>query len=845
MEIFKVENLTFSYPESDKKAIKNISFSVESGEFITICGRSGCGKTTLLRLLKPQLSPFGEKNGNILFFGQSIDSISDRESGSKIGFLLQDPESQIVCDKVWHELAFGLENLGLNSSEIRLRVAECASFFGIQDWFYKNTSDLSGGQKQLLSLAAIVAIGPSVIILDEPTSQLDPISATEFINALWRINRELGITVILSEHRTEEVFALSDRVMVIDDGEVLCYNSPREVVKEIAEKNHAMYAAMPAASRIFADKENCPITVREGRAELKKLRLSEFVPEIRKVSGDIVLKTDNIWFRYEKNDRDILKGFSAEIKKGEVYAIVGGNGTGKSTALSVMGGILKPYRGKVQLSNGVKTALMPQSPSTLFVGKTLKADLEALATEEQLTQTAKMLGIGGLLDRHPYDLSGGELQRAALLKLLLAEPDILLLDEPTKGLDAHFKIVFGSILAKLKAMGKTVVMVSHDVEFCGEYADRVAMFFDGTIVSEGEPHEFFANKNFYTTAANRIVREILPQAVTANEVREAIGLETVSQKENFDIPAFAKEQMPKKDKKHISIPKLISGIVFLGLFVLCECYFGGRFTDYRNVIYQIISLLILGAGVMCLIPFSNNEAEGRVKKKKGKKSVIISFLLLVVAVPLTILSGVYLFNDQNYYMVSIAVILEIMAAVMVSFERRKPKAEEIVIISSLCALAVAGRAAFYALQQFKPVGAIVVVAGSCLGGEVGFLVGAVAAFVSNFFFGQGPWTPWQMISFGMMGLAAGVFFRYKSVRKNRITYALFGFFSTLIIYGGIANPGSMLLWEPNPTFELVVSSWVLGLPYDTVHAFSTFLFLWFIGVPFADKLERMKGKYGL
>ncbi|MEE0944705.1 MAG: ATP-binding cassette domain-containing protein [Clostridia bacterium] len=846
MEIFKIENLTFRYPKATAHAVDNASFSVKSGEFITICGKSGCGKTTLLRLLKPQLSPFGEKKGNILFNGQNIAKLTDKESAGKIGFLLQDLDSQIVCDKVWHELAFGLESLGLYNSEIRLRVAECASFFGIQDWFYKNTSELSGGQKQLLSLAAIVAIEPSVIILDEPTSQLDPIAATEFLNALSRINRELGITVIISEHRTEELFSLSDRVMVLEEGKIFCFDKPREVVREVVGSKHAMYAAMPAASRIFADRiaENPPLTVREGREKLEKLQVGEFTPDKRSVSGDVVLKADNIWFRYGKEEKDVLKGFSVQIKKGEIYAIVGGNGAGKSTALSVIGGISRAYRGKIRLLNGNKTALLPQSLSILFAGKTIRADLENLATEERINDTAVMLGIDGLLERHPYDLSGGELQRAALLKLLLTEPDILLLDEPTKGLDAHFKITFGEILAKLKEIGKTVVIVSHDIEFCAEYADRVAMLFDGTIISEGEPHEFFASKNFYTTAANRIARDVLPQAVLANEVRTAIGLEAVHIENTFEVEMpeiFEKE----KEKKHLNIPKLIIGIVLVILFALSEWYFGGRFTDFRNVIYQILSLLLLGAGVMCLVPFSNNEAEKGEKVKVGRKRAVISSLILLVAVPVTILSGVYLFDESNYYAVCLGIILEIMVAVAVSFEKRKPKAEEIVVISVLCALAVAGRAAFYPLQQFKPVGAIVVVAGSCLGAEVGFLVGAVTAFVSNFFFGQGPWTAWQMISFGMMGLAAGVFFRLRIVKKNRITYALFGFFSTILIYGGIANPGSMLLWEPNPTFELIVSSWVLGLPYDMVHAVSTLLFLWFIGVPLADKLERMKTKYGL
>lgn len=847
MEIFKIENLTFKYPNSNDDTLKNIAFSIKKGEFITLCGKSGCGKTTLLRLLKPQLSPFGERKGAIFFEGRAAEELTDRESGSGIGFVIQDPESQIVCDKVWHELAFGLENFGMNQSEIRLRVAECASYFGIKDWFYKDTSELSGGQKQILSLAAIVAMQPSVIILDEPTSQLDPIAATEFISTISRINRELGITVIISEHRTEELFEISDRVMVMDDGKIVCFDTPRKAVAELAGLKHDMLAAMPTAARIFFGcGENCPLTVREGRERMEQFNALELELVKKEEKGKVILSAEKIRFRYERKENDVLKGFSVRIFGGEIYAIVGGNGVGKSTALAVMGGILKPYSGKIKLENSAKTAFMPQSPSTLFVHKTVREDLETTASdEEQLLKIAELMGIEELTDRHPYDLSGGELQRAAFAKLLLAEPDILLLDEPTKGLDAHFKITLGSMLKKLKAMGKTIVIVSHDIEFCAEYADRAAMMFDGEIVSEGEPHGFFANKSFYTTAANRIARDILPEAITADEVRKAIGFETVVAKVQTDIIKPQNKPPQKKEKTKKNRTKLVLGIVFAALFILCEVIFKGRFTDFRNVLYLILSLTLAGGSVMCLVPFSNNETETVIRKKKSKKHIVISALLLLAAVPITILCGVYLFEDKNYYAISLAVIVEVMAAVAAGFENKKPKAEEIVVISVLCALAVAGRAAFFGLQQFKPVGAIVIVAGSCLGGEVGFLVGAVAAFVSNFFFGQGPWTPWQMISFGMMGLVSGLFFGIKTVRKNRITYSLFGFLSTLVIYGGIVNPGSMLLWEPNPSFEMIASSWIAGLPYDLVHAFSALVFLWFMGVPLADKLERMKTKYGL
>ena len=285
METFKTENLSFSYPEQAVPAISDISLTVERGSFFVICGHSGCGKSTLLRRLKPSVSPRGTQSGEIYFCGEPLGMLSERDAAAKIGFVLQSPDSQIVTDKVWHELAFGLESLGLDDGIIRRRCAEMAAFFGIEEWYYKNVSELSGGQKQLLSLASVMAMQPEALILDEPTAQLDPIAASEFLSTLGRINREFGTTVILSEHRLEEALVFADKAAVMENGKILCCGSPRKVGELLRQNRSNMFSAMPAAMRIWSSVQSelpCPVTVNEGKAfvgEYMKAKAPAALPE--------------------------------------------------------------------------------------------------------------------------------------------------------------------------------------------------------------------------------------------------------------------------------------------------------------------------------------------------------------------------------------------------------------------------------------------------------------------------------------------------------------------------------------------------------------------------------------
>ena len=543
MAHFEIKDLTFSYPTAGRKTLDGVSMDVEKGDYIVLCGASGSGKTTLLRHLKSVLTPYGQRSGQVLFNGIPLESVSQAEQAAKIGFVMQNPDDQIVTDKVWHELAFGLESLGCDQKTMRLRVAEMASYFGIQSWFHKDVATLSGGQKQLLNLASIMAMQPEVLILDEPTSQLDPIAASDFLNTVRKINRELGTTIIITEHRLEDIYHAADRVVVMEQGKIVAMDTPKNVGAQLRRQESPIFAALPAPVRIFYQAKaegDCPLTVREGRTWLtttfagKALRSTEpeFEPMMEEQQA-YALRAKELWFRYEKDSPDVLQGLDLNVPQGSLFAIVGGNGAGKSTMLKAVSGICKPYRGSVELfGKNIKKyktgelfrdclAMLPQDPKSLFVKKTVKEELQEMCADlERIAQIAHLCQVDHLMDSHPYDLSGGEQQRVALAKVLLTQPKILLLDEPTKGLDSFFKIQFAEILCKLKQQGITILMVSHDVEFCAEYADLVSMFFDGQILTTDTPHRFFGQNSFYTTAANRMSRCVFQNAVTARDVVE-------------------------------------------------------------------------------------------------------------------------------------------------------------------------------------------------------------------------------------------------------------------------------------------------------------------------------------
>ena len=554
MALIDVQNLNFAYPNSRQRALKNINLSVEAGEFVAICGPSGCGKTTLISQLKREIRPEGEISGRILYRGKPIDCLSKKEAVEEIAMVFQDPENQIVLDTVIHELAFGMENLGYDILTMKKRIGEMCNFFGLEKMLYKSVHELSGGEKQILNLASVLLLQPKLLLLDEPTSQLDPIAAKEFLQMLYRLNRELSMTVIMSEHRLEDLFPLADKVVFMHEGEVKYLGDPRSISFNILRsKDASLHNYLPSVVRTYSflkghiEKAEIPVDVREGKQLICDLIDEKELIDCQDANrGSIlaekpIIKMTDICFRYEKDSPNILNRLSLDVYQGEFLAILGSNGAGKSTLLQIMAGLKKPQRGKVYFKGKdilrikeeeifLQIAYLAQNPMLYFIhetvedelyrrGEMLKGKVEGI--DELLEEYIDFYGLGPLLKRHPYDLSGGEKQKLAMAMVLLSRPQLLLLDEPTKGLDPTFKISFKDILDKLIKSGITIVMVSHDIEFVAANASSCALLFNGEITTKDTPSNFFSENYFYTTAVNRTVREKLPKAITLEDVIKA------------------------------------------------------------------------------------------------------------------------------------------------------------------------------------------------------------------------------------------------------------------------------------------------------------------------------------
>ena len=556
--VLSCEHVSFCYPRQTDNAIEDISFSIGEAEFVVLCGQSGCGKTTLLRHFKKNQIPFGTGSGKLYYRGSDLETMDDRESAARIGFVGQNPDTQLVTDKVWHELAFGLENLGVPGEQIRRRTAEIAQYFGMESWFRRPVSELSGGQKQLLNLASVVIMQPDVLLLDEPTAQLDPIGTGRFLDTLRRLNRDLGTAVLLSEQRLEEVVPMADRVLIMHHGHLVADAVPGQCAAKLEayERDHnealPIASAMPVAVRVwkachYRNEASSPVSIRQGKSWLAdhvrktgqtgepiKSAVSDRHPchTAKRAVSETALFVDRLCFGYQKDQR-VLEDFTMRVPKGMLYAVVGGNGSGKSTALKAIMGICKPRRGKVKAAGKIR--FLAQNPKSLFTELTAAEELMAMLLPENggagLKEADRTQRVGEMLsyleltaqrEQNPMDLSGGQQQRLALGKLLLTEPDILLLDEPTKGLDGAFKEKLAEFLKDLCSKGKTVVLVSHDMEFCARYADQCGLLFDGQLISEGETRAFFRENVFYTTAAQRMSRGVCGDCLLAEDIVRAL-----------------------------------------------------------------------------------------------------------------------------------------------------------------------------------------------------------------------------------------------------------------------------------------------------------------------------------
>ncbi len=808
MEAVAVQNLSFIYPGEAQPALTDVSFSLPAGSFTALCGASGSGKSTLLRLLSPALAPFGKRRGTIDYYGCPQDCLTDREVAENIGFVFQNPERQMVTDTVWHELAFGLESLGMPTPVIRARVAEVATFFGLQELFHKPVAQLSGGQKQRVNLAAALALRPRLLLLDEPTAQLDPLAAEEFLAVLARVNRELGITVLLSEHRLEAVLPYAQRLLVLDGGRLVAQGPPGPVGAGLQHTLPPVFLSMPTPLRVFAglgESGEPPLTVQAGRSWLMEYRerrpLRELLPEPEPVSGETLLTAQDLHFRYTKDGPEVVRGLSLTLARGEIRALLGGNGAGKSTALRLLAGVLSPQRGRVTATGRV--GLLPQEPSVLFTQSTLARELELAGPPEQQAEVIRLCRLEGLLERHPFDLSGGEEQRAALALLWLREPEVLLLDEPTKGLDGQAKAELAALLAQAAAAGKAILLVSHDVEFCAAHARRCGLFFDGDLVAEGSLREFFGQNSFYTTAASRMSRGLIPGAVTAADVLWACGGKTSGTGDGTGQGDEKTENKPGEREDSAADP----------------------------------------AGA----ERAEAWAEPEMTEAKGSAPHSIAswgpIALACVLIPLTLWAGSTVWQAR-YDVVSALLLLEILLPFFWLFEGRRPHAREIAVVAALITLGLVGRLLFMAVPQGKPVLAIVILAGAALGPSTGFLVGAATMLVSNMVFGQGPWTPWQMVGMGLAGLLAGLCF-FGRKHKSPRGLAVFGAGAALLVYGPIVNASMVFLYQPKPSWPLLMAAFVSGLPFDLVQAVFTFGFLWVGARPVLEKLERLRDKQGL
>ena len=612
MALIEFNNFSFAYMNSDGtesqvKSLDNINLEIDYGDFVLLCGPSGCGKTTLLTNLKKELMPAGRRAGEIRFNGTEIQNLDEISSACDIGYLFQNPDSQIVTDTVIQEIAFPLENIGLPTEEIRNRISEIVAFFGINDILHKNVNELSGGQKQLVNLCSLLVLRPQVLLLDEPMSQLDPIASYEFLSIVRRLNEEFSITVIMSEHKADSIFPFIDKAVFLKEGKIEFVDNAHNICSEVID-DEIFENYLPAVTKIYNSlsvryqsliKLNTPLSIREGRRCLntihddlikisnsdvdsnnlnhdnlhitnKKYHSQEKSGILDKISlrgnRNALINMNGIYFAYEKENL-ILKNVDFELEKGDFVSLIGGNGVGKSTFLQLLVGILKPIKGKVKYKKGIKLAYVHQNPMIHFSKDNVKEeflesileskllqnnsvgfnketydDLLKMSNEEfiesdvlnglefdsiefKFKELIEFFDICDLIDKHPYDCSGGEQQKIVIVKALLQNADVLVLDEPTKGLDPISSKNLANILNSLRDNGITILMTSHDLDFVANNCKRCLMLFDKDIQIDDDPKVIFAENNFYTTFVNRMVKDYVPEIVTLDDLKDKWDLE--------------------------------------------------------------------------------------------------------------------------------------------------------------------------------------------------------------------------------------------------------------------------------------------------------------------------------
>lgn len=977
MKIIELKKLSFRYSGEDKEILSDIDLAIEEGGFYVICGASGSGKSTLLRQLKTSLQPVGQRSGRILYYGRDLEEVSQYTQSAKIGFVFQNPDTQIVTDKVWHELAFGLESIGMPQDMIRVRVAEMASYFGIQNWFYQSTDTLSGGQKQLLNLASVMVMHPKVLLLDEPVSQLDPIAAADFMATIHKLHAEFGITVIMAEHSLEEVAAYVDEVIFMKEGRLIAKGKMEELGNILETHDPSMEEILTVPMQIargyeklqkkkedtaFTTNDRIPYTVALGQkwmaqrfplakqeeikgfpftkqeetekfAFAKQEEAQRFLGAKQEEAGrftsvkqkekkslpaknpkkqnrgkrsfdgkkiPFAIQCTELCYHYPQADVDVVEHLSLFVEEGAIFALMGGNGSGKTTTLHLLGGLLKPQKGTIEffgrslakykekeLRNGI-LGVLPQDPTTLFVRKTVEEDLyEVLEDQKEQNQiktffgetkqeiwqnVIALLGIEDLLKKHPYDLSGGEQQKAALAKVLLRQPAILLLDEPTKGLDAGSKKRLGELLVGLSQKKVTILMVSHDIEFCAKYATKTGLFFDGNIASMQDTKEFFVENHFYTTAANRMCRNYFPDVVTVQDairvctdtdiedcnefVLKAVEQEKAVQEKNNQNKAEqdkieqekVQQNKMQQDKEEQKKDEQSKNEQEKAKQDRAEGLSAENINGNKNEISGKASVQNSDSDAVTERTTKERIATERENSKHSvdTKQILSVVLTELIGIPLCIAIGFFFFGDRKYLFISMMTAVLSCIPFWTSLSRGKYSAKKVVLIAVLVAIATAGRSVFFMFPGIKPMAAVVIVTGISLGAEAGFLTGSLTMLLSNMLFGQGPWTPWQMFSMGLIGLLAGLLATAGKERmEKRSSLCLFGLISPLVIYGGIMNFASLLMMSYTINKESIIAIYLSGIPMDMLHAVSTVIFLAVGGKPMLEKIERVKKKHGI
>lgn len=945
MKIIELKKLSFRYSGEDKEVLSDIDLAIEEGGFYVICGASGSGKSTLLRQLKTSLQPVGQRSGRILYYGRDLEEVSQYTQSAKIGFVFQNPDTQIVTDKVWHELAFGLESIGMPQDMIRVRVAEMASYFGIQNWFYQSTDTLSGGQKQLLNLASVMVMHPKVLLLDEPVSQLDPIAAADFMATIHKLHAEFGITVIMAEHSLEEVAAYVDEVIFMKEGRLIAKGKMEELGNILETHDPSMEEILTVPMQIargyeklqkkkedtaFTTNDRIPYTVALGQkwmaqrfplakqeeikgfpftkqeetekfAFAKQEEAQRFLGAKQEEAGrftsvkqkekkslpakdpkkqnrgkrsfdgkkiPFAIQCTELCYHYPQADVDVVDHLSLFVEEGAIFALMGGNGSGKTTTLHLLGGLLKPQKGTIEffgrslakykekeLRNGI-LGVLPQDPTTLFVRKTVEEDLYEVLEEQNQIKTffgetrqeiwqnvIALLGIEDLLKKHPYDLSGGEQQKAALAKVLLRQPAILLLDEPTKGLDAGSKKRLGELLVGLSQKKVTILMVSHDIEFCAKYATKTGLFFDGNIASMQDTKEFFVENHFYTTAANRMCRNYFPDVVT---VQDAIRVCTDTDIEDCNEFVLKEVEQEKAVQEKNNQNKAEQDHAWMSC--QAEGTAIGKISGNKNEISGKASVQNSDSDAVTEKTTTERIATERENSKHSvnTKQILSVVLTELIGIPLCIAIGFFFFGDRKYLFISMMTAVLSCIPFWTSLSGGKYSAKKVVLIAVLVAIATAGRSVFFMFPGIKPMAAVVIVTGISLGAEAGFLTGSLTMLLSNMLFGQGPWTPWQMFSMGLIGLLAGLLATAGKERmEKRSSLCLFGLISPLVIYGGIMNFASLLMMSYTINKESIIAIYLSGIPMDLLHAVSTVVFLAVGGKPMLEKIERVKKKHGI